>query len=122
MEIERLQADMQILEPFIAENGAAVFFPDGYRNFKIDAGFHSSPYTVIQLGANCSEIRRFVYSIKERFCIKGFGNLRVDEIEILTSLSSSPALTVHMSISILSTSSKRIIQAAGGGITRFCLY
>jgi mannosyl-3-phosphoglycerate phosphatase len=92
MEIERLQADMQIREPFIAENGAAVFFPDGYRNFKIDAGFRSPPYTAIHLGATCSEIRRFVYSVKERFGIKGFGNLRVEEIAILTGLSSEQAL------------------------------
>ncbi|MGE5256623.1 MAG: HAD hydrolase family protein, partial [Hyphomicrobiales bacterium] len=31
LEIERLQAAMEIREPFIAENGAAIFFPDGYR-------------------------------------------------------------------------------------------
>jgi len=92
VEIERLQAEMQIREPFIAENGAAVYFPDGYRNFKIDAGFHSPPYTVIQLGTNCSEIRRFVYSVMERFGIKGFGNLRPDEIEFLTGLSPEHAL------------------------------
>ncbi|MFH0997795.1 MAG: HAD hydrolase family protein [Pseudomonadota bacterium] len=92
VEIERLQADMQILEPFIAESGAAVFFPDDYRNFKIDAGFHTPPYTVIHLGATCSEIRRFVYSVKERFGIKGFGNLRPDEIEFLTGLSPEHAL------------------------------
>jgi len=87
LEIEALQAAMQIREPFIAENGAAIFFPDDYRNFKIDAGFRRPPYTVIQLGATYSEIRRFVYSVKERFNLKGFGDLRVEEIELLTGLS-----------------------------------
>jgi mannosyl-3-phosphoglycerate phosphatase len=47
LEIERLQAAMEMPEPFIAGNGAAIFFPDGYRNFKIDAGFRHTPYTVI---------------------------------------------------------------------------
>jgi len=92
MEIEHLQAEMHIREPFITENGAAIYFPDGYRNLRIDAGFHSPPYTKIHLGATCSEIRRFVYSIKERFGIKGFGNLRPEEIEFLTGLSHEQAL------------------------------
>jgi mannosyl-3-phosphoglycerate phosphatase len=92
MEIERLQSEMQIREPFITESGAAIYFPDGYRNLRIDAGFHSPPYTRIHLGVTCSEIRRFVFSVKERFGIKGFGNLRHDEIEFLTGLSPEYAL------------------------------
>jgi len=91
VELERLQAAMKIREPFIAENGAAIFFPDGYRNFKLDAGFRRPPYTVIQLGATYSEIRRFVYSVKDRFHLKGFGDLSVDEIELLTGLSPEQA-------------------------------
>jgi mannosyl-3-phosphoglycerate phosphatase len=86
-EIEQLQAALQIREPFIAENGGAIFFPDGYRKFKIDAGFRSPPYTIIQIGATYSEIRRFFCSVKERFKLKGFGDLSVAEIEHLTGLS-----------------------------------
>jgi mannosyl-3-phosphoglycerate phosphatase len=87
LEIERLQAAMKIREPFIAENGAAIFFPDGYRKFKIDVGFRLPPYTVIKMGVTYSEIRRFFYSVKERFNLKGFGDLSVGEIELLTGLS-----------------------------------
>jgi mannosyl-3-phosphoglycerate phosphatase len=87
LEIEALQAAMQIREPFIAENGAAIFFPDDYRKFKMDAGFRRPPYTVIQLGTTYSEIRRFVYSVRERFNLKGFGDLSVKEIGRLTGLS-----------------------------------
>ena len=91
LEIERLQAAMEIREPFIAENGAAIFFPDGYRSFKIDAGFRRAPYTVIQLGTTYSQIRRFVSSVKDRFNVKGFGDLSVEEIEHLTGLSPGQA-------------------------------
>jgi mannosyl-3-phosphoglycerate phosphatase len=91
VEIEALQTAMKIREPFIAENGAAIFFPDGYRNFKIDAGFRRPPYTVIELGATYSEIRRFIYSVKERFKLKGFGDLSVEEIEFLTGLAPEQA-------------------------------
>jgi mannosyl-3-phosphoglycerate phosphatase len=91
LEIERLQAVMGIREPFIAENGAAIFFPDGYRNYKIHAGFWRTPYTSIQLGATYSQIRRFLYSVKERFNLKGFGDLSIEEIELLTGLSPEQA-------------------------------
>jgi len=85
-EVERLQATLRIREPFIVENGAAVFFPDGYRNFKMDAGVHAPPYTIIQLGAGYNEIRRFACSLKERFGLRGFGDLSVAEIEQLSGL------------------------------------
>jgi mannosyl-3-phosphoglycerate phosphatase len=85
-EIELLQADMRILEPFIVENGAAVFFPDGYGGLRLDAGFHRNPYHVIQLGAAYAEIRTFFCSLKTRFKIKGFGDLNAEEIGRLTGL------------------------------------
>ena len=87
LEIEGLQAELQMQEPFIPENGAAIYFPDGYRAFRIDKGFQRSRYTVIQLGATYSEIRRFVYSVKERFNLRGFGDMGVEEVERLTGLS-----------------------------------
>ena len=91
LEIEALQAAMQIREPFIPENGAAIFFPEGYRKFNIDANFPQPSYAVIQLGETYNEIRRFVDSVKERFNMKGFGDLTVEEIELLTGLSPEEA-------------------------------
>ncbi|MGE5258922.1 MAG: HAD-IIB family hydrolase [Hyphomicrobiales bacterium] len=85
-EIELLQADMRILEPFIVENGAAVFFPDGYGGLRLEAGFRRHPYHVIQLGAAYGEIRTLFCSLKTRFKIKGFGDLNAEEIERLTGL------------------------------------
>lgn len=90
-EIEQLQMAMQIREPFIAETGAAIFFPDGYRNFRFDMGFRHPPYTVIQRGATYGEIRRFFYAVKERFDLKGFGDLTIDEVARLTGLSQEQA-------------------------------
>jgi mannosyl-3-phosphoglycerate phosphatase len=85
-EIERLQAEMQIQEPFIPENGAAVFFPAGYRNFKIADGLQRPPYTLVQLGAGYREIRGFFRSVRERFGLTGFGDLSAEEIARLTGL------------------------------------
>jgi mannosyl-3-phosphoglycerate phosphatase len=85
-EVEMLQAAMGLREPFIVENGAAIFFPDRYRGWRIDAGFRQPPYRVIQLGANYSEIRRFVQKVKPGFNIQGFGDLSAEDIERLTGL------------------------------------
>ncbi len=85
-EIEVLQAAMGIREPFIVENGAAVFFPDGYRNWQVQDGTHQPPYTVIRFGATYSEIRRWVRSLRPGFSIRGFGDLSVEDIERLSGL------------------------------------
>ena len=65
-EIELLQRAMGIHDPFIAENGAAIFFPYRYRNYKIDAGTHHGHYTVIQLGTGYGMIRCFFAELKKR--------------------------------------------------------
>ena len=85
-EVERLQAALRIRDPFVVENGAAIFFPVGYRNFEMDAGWHVPPYTIIRLGAVYGEIRRFAGTLKERFNMRGFGDLSVEEIELLSGL------------------------------------
>lgn len=86
LEVEMLQAEMGIREPFIVENGAAVFFPDGDGGLRMDAGFHRPPYRVIQLGAAYGEIRKFISALRPRFDIKGFGDLKAEEIRRLTGL------------------------------------
>jgi len=85
-EVERLQAVIGIREPFIVENGAAIFFPDDYRGWRIEEGFHQPPYRVIRLGADYAEVRRFVGKVKRRFSIHGFGDLSVEDIARLTGL------------------------------------
>jgi mannosyl-3-phosphoglycerate phosphatase len=77
---------MGIREPFIVENGAALFFPDEYGGLQLDGGFHRPPYRVIQLGAAYAEIRRFVSSLPPRFNIRGFADLPAEEVERLTGL------------------------------------
>jgi len=85
-EIERLQQVLGIRDPFIVENGAAIFFPDGYRGFRIPTGVRVPPYTIVRLGSNYVEIRRFAGRLKERFHLIGFGDLNAEEIELLSGL------------------------------------
>jgi mannosyl-3-phosphoglycerate phosphatase len=90
-EIENLQATMGIREPFIVENGAAVFFPDDYRNWEVQGGIRQPPYTVVRLGATYSEIRRWVQALPPGLNIQGFGDLSVEDLERLSGLSPAQA-------------------------------
>ncbi len=85
-EVQQLIKDLGINEPFIVENGAAIFFPKNYRNFKIENCKEKDNYCVIELGKPYPYIREFVIKYQDEFGIKGFGDLSVEEIAKLTNL------------------------------------
>jgi len=85
-EVELLQEEMGIREPFIVENGAAVFFPSGYSEWGIKIGTIMPPYNLIRRGKPYSEIRKFLERVKIQFDIRGFGDLTVREIAELAGL------------------------------------
>ncbi len=84
-EVEELLKELDIKEPFIVENGAAIFFPKKYRNFSIN-GEERDSYTVIKLGKDYSYVREFFEKAKKKFPIKGFGDMSVKEVSKLTGL------------------------------------
>ncbi len=86
-EVEQLIDQLNINEPFIVENGAAIFFPKGYRNFKFENAKEKGKYSVIELGKPYKEIRNFIKKYKKQFGLLGFGDLSVEEIAKLTNLS-----------------------------------
>ena len=79
------------MEPFIAENGGGIFFPRGYRGFRIPGAVERGPHTLIALGRSYAEIRRFVEARKARFAIRGAGDLSLEELVGLTGLSQDQA-------------------------------
>jgi mannosyl-3-phosphoglycerate phosphatase len=86
VEIEALQTELNIRGPFIAENGAAIFFPTSYRNFLIENAVVLPPYLVIVLGRPYGEIRRFLDALKLRLPVQGFGDLSTADVARLTGL------------------------------------
>lgn len=126
-EVEMLQAALGIREPFIVENGAAIFFPDRYRGWRIDAGFRQPPYTVIQLGAAYPEIREFFQTVKPGFNLQGFGDLSAEDIGRLTGLPPQQAAFARqreftepflMEDDAALIDLQRVAEAAGFKITR----
>ncbi len=91
-EVERLQTALGIRDPFIVENGAAIFFPERYCGFRVIGGLHLPPYTVVRLGFSYPEVRRFADRVKDRFNLRGFGDLSAEEVARLSGLSIDAAV------------------------------
>jgi len=85
-EVEPLQREMGIREPFIVENGGGIFFPRGYRNLPLENGQQKDGYTVIAIGTTYPMVREFLEKVRARFGIRGFGDMAPAEIAELTGL------------------------------------
>jgi mannosyl-3-phosphoglycerate phosphatase len=87
-EIESFRAELDIRDPFISENGGAIFVPQGY--FTGPFGFDKvvDSYRVIELGTDYHKIRRALKESERRSGCKatGFGDLTAEEISRETGL------------------------------------
>lgn len=86
MEPLRLQLDHQ--DPFIVENGAAVFVPRGLFDFPLERMRTKSPYHVIELGLPYHMLRDVLKQVEDAVetPLKGFGDLSVEDVMRVTGL------------------------------------
>lgn len=91
-EIEVYRNRLGLADPFIVENGGAIFIPEGYFNFAT-GGEAMDGYEVIVLGRRYEEIRNVFMAIREKTGIKaeGFGDMSVKEVAALAGLPLSEA-------------------------------
>jgi mannosyl-3-phosphoglycerate phosphatase len=82
-----------ITDPFIVENGGAIFINQGYFSFNFDFHRVQNGYQVIELGTSYCEIRRILeqISIAVRGNIRGFGDMSAEEVATETGLSREAA-------------------------------
>lgn len=85
-EVERLQQELAIHDPFIIENGAAAFIPDGYRGFELSAYPLRDGYRVLELGTPYAEIRAFLQQMRAKYGVRGFGDMSEQEVAELIDL------------------------------------
>lgn len=80
-EIEYYRKELSINDPFISENGGAIFIPKKYFGFDFEYN-RSNKYFIIELGSPYSEIRKALEEIKNKVdcTITGFGDLSPKEI------------------------------------------
>ncbi len=88
-EQEYLRKLLSIKDPFIVENGGAIFIPSTYFDFDFSYSKEINNYKVIELGISYLRIREKIRKIKNRVGVDvvGFGDLSEEEISKITGLS-----------------------------------
>ncbi|MEJ5357638.1 MAG: HAD-IIB family hydrolase [Desulfobacterales bacterium] len=79
-EVERIRRRLGLEDPFIVENGAACFVPEGWRGIALDEGSREGPYRVIRLGADYARLRRFLAERGRACGVRGFGDAGASEV------------------------------------------
>ena len=80
-EIEKYRKEIGLQDPFISENGAAIFIPKNYFDFDFDCR-DDGKYDVIEFGTPYEKLREVLKNI-EKECsveIKGFGDMSPEEL------------------------------------------
>jgi mannosyl-3-phosphoglycerate phosphatase len=80
-ENEYYQKEMGIEDPFIVDNGGAIFIPKDYFSFRFDCK-NKGNYCVIELGASYEMLREALKAIRAEtgFKITGFGDMTAEEV------------------------------------------
>ena len=92
-ELEPLRRRLQHRDPFIVENGAAVFIPQGLFTFPLERVRTKSTYDVIELGMPYHMLRDVLKQIEDAVetPLHGFGDLSLEEVMQITGLSRADA-------------------------------
>ena len=92
-EIEVWRSKLNNNDPFISENGGAIFFPKERKIADPKPGFGGDGYSVIELGMHYSELLVRFRRLKNIFGekIRGFSEMQVSELMDLTGLSEKEA-------------------------------
>lgn len=81
-EIEYYRQQMKIIDPFIAENGSAIYIPKNYFKTPYEYTKETDQYTIIELGTRYSILRRKLQTIKSesKAEIVGFSDMTIQEL------------------------------------------
>ncbi len=97
-EIEPLRRHLDHQDPFIVENGGAVFVPGGTFDFPMERARRRASYQVIEFGTPYAMLRDVLKQIEDSVGtpLIGFGDLSIDDIMELTGLSREAALRAKL--------------------------
>ena len=87
IEALKLQKKVGIKEPFIIENGAAIFIPKNYQNYDFSFLDEFDDFYVLQLGLSYEQILNFYEKYKNEFGLYGFSDMSDGEVVKYTGLS-----------------------------------
>jgi mannosyl-3-phosphoglycerate phosphatase len=92
-EMEPLRSRLSVRDPFIVENGGAVFIPPDYFPFSVEGAVIRSGYHALEIGRPYADLRAALGEIGRRFPggLQGFGDMTVEEVMKHTGLSEADA-------------------------------
>ena len=92
-EMEPLRFRLRLEEPFVVENGGAVFIPKDYFPFPVEGSVLRGDYRVLEIGTPYAGLRAALKEIAQGLPSRllGFGDMTVEEVATLTSLSPADA-------------------------------
>jgi mannosyl-3-phosphoglycerate phosphatase len=92
-EIMRLWQEMRLKDPFIVENGGAIYSPRRYFPFPLRGFKSDGPFEALELGTRLSKLRQVLMetALQCHVRIRSFGSMSVDEISTLTGLKRNQA-------------------------------
>jgi len=81
-EQEVYRAELEIDDPFIVENGGAIFVSEGYFPFHFGYNKIQGDFQVIELGSPYRSIRRILEQLRtdSGFSFRGFGDMSAEEV------------------------------------------
>jgi mannosyl-3-phosphoglycerate phosphatase len=84
---------LEVKDPFIAENGGAIFIPEGYFSFNYEYKRSVDGYRVIELALPYGDVRRRIEDIREKCGIEmlGYGDMSDQEVAKITGLNLTEA-------------------------------
>lgn len=85
-EQEYYREALNIREPFIVENGSAVYIPKDYFQFNLKFTRRSADYYIIELGKRYSVIKETLDRLGGSFGLRYYGNSSIDEVMEFTNL------------------------------------
>ena len=87
-EQESYRKKLQIEDPFIVENGGAIFISQGYFPFDFEYQKTEDGYQVIELGIPYRRIREILIQVRSDTGVnfRGFGDMSAEEVASLTNL------------------------------------
>lgn len=97
-EVESLIQEMGLRDPFVVENGSAIYIPRQGCPFALPEGEDQGPYRVLQLGVSYVMSRAGLKAIAQEVGrpLKGFGDLSIDQVQQLTGLTAQAAQQAKM--------------------------
>jgi len=96
-EVEPMRQEMENVDPFIVENGGAIYVPEGYFPDVPEHSVQRNDYHIIELGISYPTLREGLRTIEQKLGIrlKGFGDMSLDEVVAITGLSPIQAMAAQ---------------------------